>query len=51
MSKVSENEYKLWQELVSKYWPGGLTLVLPASDRVPAANEPQRSNNNWYPRP
>ncbi|QSJ19678.1 L-threonylcarbamoyladenylate synthase [Nostoc sp. UHCC 0702] len=38
--KGSENEYKLWQEVVSKYWPGGLTLVLPASDRVPAAMNP-----------
>ncbi|MEH2323162.1 MAG: L-threonylcarbamoyladenylate synthase [Nostoc sp.] len=30
--KGSENEYKIWQELAEKYWPGGLTLVLPASD-------------------
>ncbi|RCJ41038.1 hypothetical protein A6770_36515 [Nostoc minutum NIES-26] len=30
--KGSENEYKIWQETVSKYWPGALTLVLPASD-------------------
>ncbi|MBH8566116.1 L-threonylcarbamoyladenylate synthase [Nostoc sp. CENA67] len=39
--KGSENEYKLWREVVSKYWPGGLTLVLPASDRVPAVMNPK----------
>ncbi|BAZ53398.1 SUA5/yciO/yrdC domain-containing protein [Nostoc sp. NIES-4103] len=39
--KGSENEYKLWQEVVNKYWPGGLTLVLPASDRVPAVMNPK----------
>ncbi|MFS0514679.1 L-threonylcarbamoyladenylate synthase [Nostoc sp. UIC 10607] len=38
--KGSENEYKVWQELADKYWPGGLTLVLPASDRVPKFMNP-----------
>ncbi len=38
--KGSENEYKIWQELARKYWPGGLTLVLPASDRVPKVMNP-----------
>jgi L-threonylcarbamoyladenylate synthase len=28
----SEDEYELWQQVVNKYWPGALTLVLPASD-------------------
>ncbi|BAZ28916.1 SUA5/yciO/yrdC domain-containing protein [Cylindrospermum sp. NIES-4074] len=30
--KGSEIEFQVWQELVNKYWPGALTLVLPASD-------------------
>ncbi|MEH2433192.1 MAG: L-threonylcarbamoyladenylate synthase [Nostoc sp.] len=38
--KGNENEYKVWQELAEKYWPGGLTLVLPASDRVPKVMNP-----------
>lgn len=38
--KGSENEYKVWQELAEKYWPGGLTLVLPASDSVPKVMNP-----------
>ncbi|MDZ8224560.1 MULTISPECIES: L-threonylcarbamoyladenylate synthase [unclassified Nostoc] len=38
--KGSENECKIWQELAEKYWPGGLTLVLPASDRVPKVMNP-----------
>ncbi|MEH1848990.1 MAG: L-threonylcarbamoyladenylate synthase [Nostoc sp.] len=38
--KGSENEYKVWQELADKYWPGGLTLVLPASERVPKVMNP-----------
>ncbi len=28
----SDRDYQIWQEVVSKYWPGALTLVLPASD-------------------
>jgi len=38
--KGSENEYKIWQELVDKYWPGALTLVLPASVQVPKVMNP-----------
>ncbi|MEA5583036.1 L-threonylcarbamoyladenylate synthase [Nodularia harveyana UHCC-0300] len=30
----SENELRIWQEVANQYWPGGLTLVLPASDQV-----------------
>ena len=29
-------ERETWQHLTSRYWPGALTLVLPASNRVPA---------------
>jgi L-threonylcarbamoyladenylate synthase len=28
-------EQKIWQTMADRYWPGGLTMVLPASDRVP----------------
>ena len=38
--KGGENEYKVWQELADKYWPGGLTLVLPASERLPKVMNP-----------
>ncbi|MCC5605643.1 L-threonylcarbamoyladenylate synthase [Nostoc sp. CHAB 5834] len=38
--KGDENEYKVWRELADKYWPGGLTLVLPASDSVPKVMNP-----------
>ncbi|MCF2149336.1 L-threonylcarbamoyladenylate synthase [Desmonostoc muscorum LEGE 12446] len=36
----NENEYKIWQEIAHKYWPGGLTLVLPASQRLPKVMNP-----------
>ncbi|WP_413172582.1 L-threonylcarbamoyladenylate synthase [Anabaena azotica] len=36
----SEIEYEIWQEVVNKYWPGALTLVLPASDKVPKVMNP-----------
>ncbi|NMF85000.1 L-threonylcarbamoyladenylate synthase [Nodosilinea sp. P-1105] len=32
-----------WQQLANRHWPGALTLVLPASDRVPAAINPQQT--------
>ena len=38
--KGSENEYKVWQKVAEKYWPGGLTLVLPASQRLPKVMNP-----------
>ena len=38
--KGSENEYKVWQKVADKYWPGGLTLVLPASQRLPKVMNP-----------
>ncbi|NDJ21287.1 Sua5/YciO/YrdC/YwlC family protein [Nostoc sp. B(2019)] len=38
--KGSEDEYKIWQEVVDKYWPGALTLVLPASACVPKVMNP-----------
>jgi len=33
----SLDEQVVWQHVASLYWPGALTLVLPASDRVPRA--------------
>ena len=33
----SPAELKLWQQVAESYWPGALTLVLPASAKVPAA--------------
>lgn len=36
----SDREYQIWQELTAKYWPGGLTLVLPASALVPKEMNP-----------
>jgi L-threonylcarbamoyladenylate synthase len=31
---------EIWQAVAEKYWPGALTLVLPASDRLPPAVNP-----------
>ncbi|ASC72420.1 Threonylcarbamoyl-AMP synthase [Halomicronema hongdechloris C2206] len=36
-------ERLIWQRVADRYWPGPLTLVLPASDRMPAAMNPTRS--------
>lgn len=33
-------ELKLWQQVAQQYWPGALTLVLPASVCVPSAMNP-----------
>ena len=38
--KGNKNECKVWQELADKYWPGGLTLVLPATESVPKVMNP-----------
>lgn len=37
----SASDRAIWQQLAMRYWPGALTLVLPASDRVPAAMHPR----------
>jgi L-threonylcarbamoyladenylate synthase len=36
----SASEYEIWQNVAEKYWAGALTLVLPASPRVPALMNP-----------
>ncbi|MEM9542043.1 MAG: L-threonylcarbamoyladenylate synthase [Cyanobacteria bacterium P01_E01_bin.42] len=37
----SEAEIGFWQQIGEKYWPGALTLVLPASALVPAEMNPR----------
>ncbi|HIK46566.1 MAG TPA: L-threonylcarbamoyladenylate synthase [Leptolyngbyaceae cyanobacterium M65_K2018_010] len=39
----TEGELAAWTALAERYWPGALTLVLPASDRLPAAMNPERT--------
>ena len=38
--KGNQTEYQIWQEVVSQYWPGALTLVLPASEKIPQVMNP-----------
>ena len=33
-------ELSLWQDVANRYFPGALTLVLPASERIPAVMNP-----------
>lgn len=40
----SPAEWESWQQVADRYWPGALTLVLPASDRVPPAINPSHTN-------
>ena len=37
---ASFQELELWQQTIAKYWPGALTLVLPASEKVPPGMNP-----------
>lgn len=36
----SEAELAIWQQVAERYWPGALTLVLPASPQLPSAMNP-----------
>ncbi|CDN11008.1 MAG: L-threonylcarbamoyladenylate synthase [Richelia sp.] len=36
----SDTEYEIWRQVARKYWPGALTLVLPASTKVPPVMNP-----------
>jgi L-threonylcarbamoyladenylate synthase len=36
----TDAELEIWQQVAQQYWPGALTLVLPASAKVPAAMNP-----------
>ena len=38
--KGTAAEMEIWQQVAEKHWPGALTLVLPASEQVPAAMNP-----------
>lgn len=38
--KGSPEELQLWQQVAERFWPGALTLVLPASEKVPVAMNP-----------
>ncbi|WP_346290486.1 L-threonylcarbamoyladenylate synthase [Sphaerothrix gracilis] len=37
------DEQMVWQQTAARFWPGALTLIVPASDRVPAAMNPQQT--------
>jgi L-threonylcarbamoyladenylate synthase len=39
--KGSAEEFDRWKSVTRRYWPGALTLVLPASDRIPTAMNPE----------
>ncbi|MBE9108035.1 L-threonylcarbamoyladenylate synthase [Nodosilinea sp. LEGE 07298] len=39
----SKAELAQWTAIVAQHWPGALTLVLPASGRLPAAMNPQNT--------
>lgn len=36
----SQEEYEIWRQFADKYWGGALTLVLPASAKVPKVMNP-----------
>lgn len=38
--KGTAAELEIWQQVAQQYWPGALTLVLPASAQVPKAMNP-----------
>ncbi|MDA0265551.1 MAG: L-threonylcarbamoyladenylate synthase [Cyanobacteria bacterium] len=37
------DELAQWQQVTDRHWPGALTLVLPGSDRLPPAMNPQQT--------
>lgn len=39
----SDTDLAQWSAMAQRYWPGALTLVLPASDRLPPAMNPTRT--------
>jgi L-threonylcarbamoyladenylate synthase len=38
--KGTAAELEIWQQVAQRYWPGALTLVLPASEQVPTVMNP-----------
>jgi L-threonylcarbamoyladenylate synthase len=41
---VTDREIEIWQAVADRYLPGALTLVLPASDLIPAVMNPLRNH-------
>ena len=39
----TDREIEIWQTVADRYLPGALTLVLPASDRIPAVMNPLKN--------
>lgn len=39
----TDDELAQWSAIAAQYWPGALTLVLPASDRLPPTMNPQKT--------
>ena len=37
------DDFATWEALINQHWPGALTLVLPATDRVPRAMNPEQT--------
>lgn len=42
--KANSAEMSIWERVMEEYWPGGLTLILPASTQVPLAMNPLDSS-------
>jgi L-threonylcarbamoyladenylate synthase len=36
-------DFAAWEKLVRQHWPGALTLVLPSTERVPVAMNPEQT--------
>jgi L-threonylcarbamoyladenylate synthase len=43
-TKGSKPELEIWQGVADRYLPGALTLVLPATDRIPAVMNPLQNH-------
>lgn len=49
----SAAEWQIWQQVAETYWPGALTLVLPASQSLPSGIDPMQTSTiglrvpNW----
>ncbi|MBD2234319.1 L-threonylcarbamoyladenylate synthase [Phormidium tenue] len=39
----TDDDLAQWSAIAAQYWPGALTLVLPASDRLPPTMNPQQT--------
>jgi L-threonylcarbamoyladenylate synthase len=41
----NDQERQSWKQMADQYWPGALTLVLPATSQVPAVMNPMHRNS------